>query len=121
MKILSVLFSIAICLMLCGRGALCQSISTPEFRLDMYYTDTTSSGSGFTFPVRAIGYDPLASDGYDPQFGEDDDYPGSVQGFHDFYFVYPDSLHTRVDIKHRPQTSSFALNYRMEVKFDFAK
>jgi hypothetical protein len=106
-----------------------QSQMTPEFRLDIHYTDTSTHGEGFELhPVRALGYDPRAKDAYDPFFGEDGGqgdvsdsiYSGDIGGFPDVFFRYPNSdSGTRVDIRHKPNADSFSINYIMGLKFQF--
>src|SRR5947208_28093 len=77
------------------------AVLTPRFRLDMSFTEPHYiHGDG-----RAIGFDPLATDSVDDQFGEDYDYPGSDGGlFPDFYFRYlpTSTLQTRVVIRKMP-------------------
>jgi hypothetical protein len=104
--------------MLPSIGLRAQSPDAAEFHLDLHYRDTVS-GTVDSLIGRAFGYDPQASDGYDAAFGEDPSYPGSIFAANDFYFnrPYPDSA-TRVDIRHKPSTDSFALTYSLGLSFE---
>jgi hypothetical protein len=123
MKTFNALFFSLLATVLFVGHADAQSTLVPEFRLDIHYTDTSAHGEGFEFPyLRAIGYDAKASDGYDAQFGEDAEYPGSIGSYPDLFFLYSangDSS-TRIDIRHKPTADSFAINYVMGVKFQFS-
>ncbi len=98
------------------------SPSNAEFHLDIHFADTFSDGSLATLLGRAIGYDPMASDNAsaydDSTFGEVSDYPGGMFNGNDFWFTRPDGSGTTVDIRHKPITASFAINYSMGVSFD---
>ncbi len=70
---------------------------------------------------RAFGYDPFASDVYNYQdslFGEDSYYPGGFGFGDDIFFTRPDGSETRVDIRPKPLSDSFAISFPLSLSFD---
>ncbi|MDP4198548.1 MAG: hypothetical protein Q8922_00570 [Bacteroidota bacterium] len=94
---------------------------SPEFHLDFLLRDTLQSGSHIEFGGRSIGYDPSATDSVDLQFHEDPEYPGTyLEAGNDLFFEYPRNIgETRIDIRNKPATGSFVINYVMGVSFDW--
>ena len=68
---------------------------------------------------RAIGYDSSATDGLDAAFGEMS-YPGGLGFGADLFFEIPDGDATTIDIRHKPATDSFAIDYKMYMSIDSA-
>ncbi len=85
--------------------------ATPEFELQLHYSDV---GHGGNSDKVAFGYDPSATVGIDPQFGEML-YPGSpfAEGYF-LAFALNDSTsgdYTEIDILPKPVADSFVLQY----------
>jgi hypothetical protein len=93
-------------------SSLAQS-STPEFKLVLHYSD---AGGGGNSDPKALGYDPSATVGIDPQFGESL-YPGfPAPGDYFLAFFLNDSSSgdaTETDILPKPATDSFTLQYTL--------
>ena len=87
--------------------------ATPEFGLVLHYSEASSYTRTLSF-----GYDPRATAGKDTAFGEED-FPnfGAPSGDPDLNFTYDDTViaeqdaATYIDILHKPQQGSFALQY----------
>jgi hypothetical protein len=88
-------------------------IDTIPARLD------TIPGQIDTRANRAIGYDSLATDGIDAFFGEMS-YPGGLGFGADFFFKIPDGDETMIDIRNKPATDSFSIDYKMYMSVDSA-
>ncbi len=84
----------------------------PEFELQLQYS--TADGGGNT-DAKGFGYDPAATVGIDPQFGEEF-YPGvAFPGDYFFAFNLNDSAgdYSEVDILPKPTTDTFTLQYSL--------
>ena len=91
-----------------------------EFELGLTLTDTAPHGTIALLNNRAIGFDTAANDYYDPAFGEDTSYPGGFGLGNDFFFTMQDGNVSRADIRHKPATDSFALDYKMSLSIEEA-
>lgn len=92
--------------------AITTSVHAQEFKVDLHVKD----GSGFGL-TGTFGFDPMATDGYDSQFGEHGLYPPPGPGL-DFRFVgnvtgqnINDGDGDPVNIRRKPNTDSFTIQY----------
>ncbi len=82
---------------------------TPEFQLNLHYKD--AGGGGGTSPI-GFGYDPGATDGLDPLFGEQW-FPGPSPGGYYVAFELPgDTISSLIDIMQMPKADSFIIQYK---------
>jgi hypothetical protein len=141
---LAIIFTAIVAPLFIGGNARAQNVA--EFELGLTLADTlaatydkipakydTISGNIDTIPARidtipgqidtrnnrAIGYDSSATDGIDQLFGEMS-YPGGLGFGADFFFKIPDGDETAIDIRHKPATDSFSIDFKMYMSVDSA-